>query len=137
MHPTEAVFGQLQGYLSCTEGGPCGRDLFLARLGRLEGLKDSFAGAFKFFGGTLLLPDAWLQPNRHENSAHVKMHNLPGRPHRLAWPRTPPFHGGDRGSNPLGDANKTLGSSTVYPSEPAEAASHQALLANARIVLSV
>ena len=26
------------------------------------------------------------------------------RPHRLAWPRTPPFHGGDRGSNPLGDA---------------------------------
>ena len=25
-------------------------------------------------------------------------------PHRLAWPRTPPFHGGDRGSNPLGDA---------------------------------
>ncbi len=28
------------------------------------------------------------------------------RPHRLAWPRTPPFHGGDRGSNPLGDAIK-------------------------------
>ena len=26
------------------------------------------------------------------------------RPHRLVWPRTPPFHGGDRGSNPLGDA---------------------------------
>ena len=26
-----------------------------------------------------------------------------GRPHRLAWPRTPPFHGGNRGSNPLGD----------------------------------
>ena len=26
------------------------------------------------------------------------------RPHRLAWPRTPPFHGGDAGSNPAGDA---------------------------------
>ena len=26
-------------------------------------------------------------------------------PHRLAWSRTPPFHGGNRGSNPLGDAN--------------------------------
>ena len=26
------------------------------------------------------------------------------RPHRLAWPRTPPFHGGDGGSNPPGDA---------------------------------
>jgi hypothetical protein len=25
-------------------------------------------------------------------------------PHRLAWPRTPAFHAGDRGSNPLGDA---------------------------------
>ena len=26
-------------------------------------------------------------------------------PHRLAWPRTPAFHAGDRGSNPRGDAN--------------------------------
>ena len=26
-------------------------------------------------------------------------------PHRLAWPRTPPFHGGDGGSNPPGDAS--------------------------------
>ena len=25
------------------------------------------------------------------------------RPHRLAWPRTPPFHGGNTGSNPVGD----------------------------------
>ena len=29
--------------------------------------------------------------------------DVPG-PHRLAWPRTPPFHGGDGGSNPPGDA---------------------------------
>ena len=31
------------------------------------------------------------------------------RPHRLAWSRTPAFHAGNRGSNPLGDAinNKT------------------------------
>ena len=28
------------------------------------------------------------------------------RPHRLARSRTPAFHAGDRGSNPLGDANK-------------------------------
>jgi hypothetical protein len=28
---------------------------------------------------------------------------LPPRPHRLVV-RTPPFHGGNRGSNPLGDA---------------------------------
>ena len=26
------------------------------------------------------------------------------RPHRLGWPRTPGFHPGNRGSNPLGDA---------------------------------
>ncbi len=26
------------------------------------------------------------------------------RPHRLAWSRTPPFHGGDTGSNPVGAA---------------------------------
>jgi hypothetical protein len=26
------------------------------------------------------------------------------RPHRLAWSRTPDFHSGNRGSNPLGDA---------------------------------
>lgn len=31
------------------------------------------------------------------------------RPLRLARPRTPPFHGGDRGSNPLGDANNQSG----------------------------
>ena len=30
------------------------------------------------------------------------------RPHRLAWPRTPPFHGGDGGSNPPGDATSSL-----------------------------
>jgi hypothetical protein len=28
------------------------------------------------------------------------------RPRRLAWPRTSPFHGGNAGSNPAGDANK-------------------------------
>src|ERR1700720_1150348 len=29
----------------------------------------------------------------------------PDRPRRLAWPRTSPFHGGNTGSNPVGDAN--------------------------------
>ncbi len=31
----------------------------------------------------------------------------PSRPRRLARPRTPPFHGDNTGSNPVGDANKT------------------------------
>ena len=30
----------------------------------------------------------------------VRLHHT--CPHRLVWPRTPPFHGGNRGSNPLG-----------------------------------
>ena len=30
----------------------------------------------------------------------------PERPRRLAWPRTSPFHGGNAGSNPAGDAKK-------------------------------
>src|SRR5579871_3751188 len=29
------------------------------------------------------------------------------RPRRLAWPRTSPFHGGNTGSNPVGDANES------------------------------
>jgi hypothetical protein len=29
------------------------------------------------------------------------------RPRRLAWPRTSPFHGGNTGSNPVGDANNS------------------------------
>ncbi len=39
-------------------------------------------------------------------------------PLRLARPRTPPFHGGDAGSNPAGDANsdhkKTLGDPGLF-----------------------
>ena len=30
------------------------------------------------------------------------------RPHRLAWSRTPAFHAGNRGSNPLGDATNKI-----------------------------
>ena len=30
------------------------------------------------------------------------------RPRRLVWPRTPAFHAGDTGSNPVGDANSPL-----------------------------
>lgn len=40
------------------------------------------------------------------------------RPHRLARSRTPAFHAGDRGSNPLGDANnknRGLRQKTVPP----------------------
>ena len=35
-------------------------------------------------------------------AASTPPHN---RPRRLAWPRTSPFHGGNTGSNPVGDAN--------------------------------
>jgi hypothetical protein len=38
------------------------------------------------------------------------------RPHRLARPRTPPFHGDNRGSNPLGDAKVAF--SIGIPSKP-------------------
>jgi hypothetical protein len=31
------------------------------------------------------------------------------RPHRLAWSRTPAFHAGDTGSNPVGDAIRNQG----------------------------
>jgi hypothetical protein len=31
---------------------------------------------------------------------------LTTRPRRLAWPRTPAFHAGNTGSNPVGDAKK-------------------------------
>lgn len=31
-------------------------------------------------------------------------------PHRLARPRTPAFHAGNRGSNPLGDVNRAVSS---------------------------
>ena len=34
-----------------------------------------------------------------ESAAHLH------GPRRLAWPRTSPFHGGNTGSNPVGDAN--------------------------------
>jgi hypothetical protein len=34
----------------------------------------------------------------------ISRHN--SRPRRLARPRTSPFHGGNTGSNPVGDANK-------------------------------
>src|SRR5271170_7501880 len=33
-----------------------------------------------------------------------KQPSRPKSPRRLAWPRTSPFHGGNTGSNPVGDA---------------------------------
>ena len=38
-------------------------------------------------------------------------------PRRLAWPRTSPFHGGNTGSNPVGDAKSFQqlgGTATVF-----------------------
>ena len=36
----------------------------------------------------------------------MKLASFLTRPRRLARPRTSPFHGGNTGSNPVGDANK-------------------------------
>ena len=51
------------------------------------------------------------------------------RPHRLAWPRTPPFHGGNGGSNPPGDAIPTRKpapkfAQTYFPGDAAETQQH-------------
>ena len=43
-----------------------------------------------------------LIPSMGSNESHLR------GPRRLAWPRTSPFHGGNTGSNPVGDANKTI-----------------------------
>src|SRR5438105_389486 len=45
-----------------------------------------------------------LIPTQRPSGIHTSTHK---RPHRLAWSRTSPFHGGNGGSNPPGDA-KTL-----------------------------
>src|SRR5713101_6437721 len=52
------------------------------------------------------------------NPASVTPHRNTKRPRRLAWPRTSPFHGGNTGSNPVGDANnpKHLSQSYLYSS---------------------
>ncbi len=44
--------------------------------------------------------------NEEESPVDAKMRpaSIRARPRRLAWPRTSPFHGGNTGSNPVGDA---------------------------------
>ena len=37
-------------------------------------------------------------------TSRLHRHSSLSRPRRLAWPRTSPFHGGNTGSNPVGDA---------------------------------
>jgi hypothetical protein len=39
-------------------------------------------------------------------SGRVRIYHADQRPRRLARPRTPPFHGDNTGSNPVGDANQ-------------------------------
>jgi hypothetical protein len=41
------------------------------------------------------------------DSGRPKGYGPSNRPRRLARPRTPPFHGDNTGSNPVGDANKS------------------------------
>jgi hypothetical protein len=40
------------------------------------------------------------------------------RPRRLARPRTPPFHGDNMGSNPIGDTNKHRRFVDIHSHEP-------------------
>ena len=48
-----------------------------------------------------------LKPDReHAQAARQALPERTKRPRRLARPRTPPFHGDNTGSNPVGDANQ-------------------------------
>src|ERR1700685_566915 len=49
--------------------------------------------------------DAGKAPCYYELRRKTPSH--PTSPRRLAWPRTSPFHGGNTGSNPVGDAKVT------------------------------
>ena len=50
---------------------------------------------------------------RNFYSAFHILHSVIRSPHRLARPRTPAFHVGNRGSNPLGDAKEFQGVSNL------------------------
>jgi hypothetical protein len=74
----------------------CGQRLVLSKIGHYRGVYDFDSG-----DNTLLRSIVPL--------------NLPkSRPRRLARPRTSPFHGGNTGSNPVGDA-KSFHQLTVSP----------------------
>jgi hypothetical protein len=53
-----------------------------------------------------------LIPMQRPSGIHTSTHK---RPHRLAWSRTSPFHGGNGGSNPPGDAWNFKGLRRGYP----------------------
>ena len=70
-------------------------------------------------GVTLERPIApWLTIAYLESySRIVRLVQRLASPHRLARPRTSPFHGGNGGSNPPGDANlKLISASATEPS---------------------
>ena len=47
------------------------------------------------------------------------------RPRRLAWPRTPAFHAGDTGSNPVGDAKSFTARTDALIAEKTRNSSHR------------
>ncbi len=55
-----------------------------------------------FFGWPCAILSTWIKPTNLGVAPQVQ--HGPLSPRRLVWPRTPAFHAGDRGSNPLGDA---------------------------------
>ncbi len=64
--------------------------------------------ACKAIAGSLLLPQAstWSAVQNGQRTEEPVKLGSSISPRRLARPRTSPFHGGNTGSNPVGDANK-------------------------------
>ena len=60
-------------------------------------------GRLSFFD---TLPPSWYIQRWHFLSGVCLFSTPNKRPRRLARPRTPPFHGDNTGSNPVGDANR-------------------------------
>ena len=73
-----------------------------------QALPENKGAASKAIAGSLLPPSLRLVPRNKAGKAPRNLLNSmqSTSPRRLARPRTSPFHGGNTGSNPVGDANK-------------------------------
>jgi hypothetical protein len=72
-----------------------------------QALPENKGAASKAIAGSLLPPSLRLVPRNKAGKAPRNLLNSmqSTSPRRLARPRTSPFHGGNTGSNPVGDAN--------------------------------
>ncbi len=76
--------------------------IFFATIFLLTNLKNKTIKRF-FRRGPLTQSVEYL-PFKQRVAGSSPARPIIARPHRLAWSRTPAFHAGNRGSNPLGDA---------------------------------